>query len=373
MEKSGTLLDFTQIDTLSRLSQYTEQRVQREGDPVRAITFVSDRHPVEIFAEFDPTGFRVEFEDQGEFVTVSLTRRLKGQGEEYDQDGHRYISGEFYLFVHDDINVYTAFTISDSDFYKYGVKRYLQALPPELSLSFMDSGDLRRLFEALDDRIDGQLIATRAVIKSPGANTDVRYFDDTDYFEVFNSPEVADEDYYVDKLEFELRQSSRHFSGQISRKAESRFISGESAIYFQLLLENVASLISDKSDLFSNRSRDYGSREAEPIQITYREGAIEGREENYRLIRALDGLSKSSVTVYHDNPYMHASVLDFNDGTTADVFLTSDSNVSIIPGFNASRRALSRITDQILEGFREGEISVGHESERDFDDYFSEG
>lgn len=372
MEKSGTLLDFAQIDTLTRLSQYTEQRVQSEDNPVRAITFVSERSPVEIFEEFNPTGFRIELEDQGEFITASLTRRLKGKGEEYDDDGYRYVDGEFYFFAHNDPDVYTAYTISDSDFYKYGLKRYLQALPPELSFSFIDSGDLRRLFEVLDDSIDGQLIATRAVIKSPGANTDVRYFDDTAYFEVFNSPEVAEQDYYVDKLEFEVRQSSRNFSGQVSRKAESRFVDGESAIYFQLLLDNVASLISDKSDLFSNRSREYGSREAEPIQITYREGAIEGREENYRLIRALDGLSKSSVTVYHDNPYMHASILDFNDGTTADVFLTSDSNVSIIPGFNASQRALSRITDQILEGFREGDISVGRGSKLDFDDYFSE-
>lgn len=373
MEKSGTLLDFAQIDTLTKLSQYTEQRVKHENYPARAITFVSERAPVEVFDEFNPTGFRIEHEDNGEFVSVSLTRRLEGQGEEYNEDGYRYVRGEFYVFAHDSPDIYTAYTISDSDFYKYGLKRYLQALPPGLSLSFMDSGDLRLLFEALDDSIDGQFIATRAVIKSPGANTDVRYFDNTDYFEVFNSPEVAEGDYYVDKLEFEIRQSSRDFIGQVSRKGESRFVDGESAIYFQLLLENVASLISDKSDLFSNRSREYGSREAEPIQITYQKGAIEGREENYRLIRALDGLIKSSVTVYHDNPYMHASVLDFNDGTTADVFLTSDSNISIIPGFNASRRALSRITDQILEGFREGEISVGRGSKRDFGDYFSEG
>lgn len=373
MEKSGTLLDFAEINTISSLSQLTEQRVQTGDNPVRAVTFVSDRSPVDIFGEYNPSGFRAEVDDHGEFSTVSITRRLKGDGEEYDEDGYRYLEGEFYLFSHENTDVYTAFSISDSDFFKYGVKRYLQALPPELSLSFIDSGDLRRLFEVLDDSIDGRLIATRAVIKSPSADTDVRYFDDTDYFEVFNSSEVVDEGYYVDKLEFEIRQSSRDFSGQVSRKGESRYVGGESSIYFQLLLDNLSSLISDKSDIFSNRSREYGSREAQPIQITYREGAIEGREENYRLIRTLDGLSKSSVTVYHDNPYMHASVLDFNDGTTADVFLTSDSNVSIIPGFNASRRALSRITDQILEGFREGEISVGHDPERAFGDYFSEG
>lgn len=373
MENSGTLIDFAETNTLSALSQYTEQRVKSEDNPVRAITFVSEQSPVEVFDEFCPTGFRIDIENKQEFITASLKRRLKGDGEDYDEEGYRYITGEFYLFAHDEPDIYTAYTISDSDFYKNGLKRYLQALPPTLSLSFIDSGGLRRLFEALDDSIDGNIIATRAVIKSPGANTDVRYFDDTDYFEVFNSPEVAKGDYYVDKLEFELRQSSRNFSGQVSRKAESRFADGESSVYFQLLLENISSLISDNSDLFSNRSREYGSREAEPIQIDYDEGAIEGREENYRLIRALDGLSKSSMTVYHDNPYMHASVLDFNDGTSADVFLTSDSNVSIIPGFNASQSSLSRITDQILEGFREGEISVGHESEREFDEYFAEG
>lgn len=373
MERSGTLLDWTEIDSIPMLGQYTEQRVKQEDDPVRAITFISERSPTKIFDEYSPTGFRVNLENHEEFVTGTLTRRLKGQGEDYDEDGYRYLEGEFYLFPHDEPDLYTAFSISDNDFYKLGLKRYLQSLPPELSMSFLESGDLRRLFEVLDDSIDGNIIATRAVIKSPGANTDVRYFDNTSYFEVFNSEEVIEQNYYVDKMEFELKQSAREFSGQVSRRGESRFVNGECNIYFQYLLKNLASLLSDKGDIFTNRSREYGSRDAEPIQINYREGAIEGREENRKLIGALDGLSESSVTVYHDNPYMHASVLDYNDGTTADVFLTSDSNISIIPGFNASRHSLTRIADQILEGFREGELSVGREPERDFDDYFSEG
>lgn len=373
MEKSGTLLDHVDVDTISTLERYIEQRVKREPDPVRAVTFVSDPDPVEIFRKNPLRDYSSEIADRNEFYEVNLRRHLKGQGEEYDEDGYRSVEGAFFVFSHDEPDIHTAFSICDRDFYKHGLISYLESLPSELSLSFLQSGDLRRLFEVLDDSVDGNLMATRAVLKSPGTETDVKYLDETPYFEVFNTDEVVNQGYYVDKIEFGLKQSEKSFQGQVSRGGKSRFVAGESSIYFGVVLSTIAGLLSDKDRMFANRSRDYGSKEADPITISYDEGTLRGRGLNSQLIRALDGLNKSSVTVYHDNPYMHASVLDYTDGSTADVFLVSDSNISVIPGFNSSRRALSRICDQINQGFREGEISVGRETERPIDDYFTEG
>lgn len=346
--------------------------VNEKDNPVRAITFLYDGDLVDLFEENSFDGFTVDIEEQSEFAFVSLTRKMKGSGEDYDEDGYRYIKGKFYLFSQDETDAYTIFTISNSDFYTYGLKKYLKKFRSDISMSFLDSTDLKILFEALDDNIDGNIIATDVVIKSPREGTEVKYFDNKPYYSIFNNKDIVNGDYYVDKIGFKLENSGNSFQGQVSRTAESRFESGKGSIYFKYVLKLLSSCISDKGEIFSNKARNYGSREANPIQIIYEQGAIEGREEKDRLIRVLDGLSRSSLTVYHDNSYMHASILDYNDGTTADVFLNSDNSISIIPGFNASRQSLTRLIKQIIEEFREGKISEGEQSELEFTEYFSE-
>ncbi|MFB6187774.1 MAG: hypothetical protein ABEI86_13030, partial [Halobacteriaceae archaeon] len=96
-------------------------------------------------------------------------------------------------------------------------------------------------------------------------------------------------------------------------------------------------------------SREFGSRSVDSIQIEYDQNAIVGVEENIRLVDTLKGISNSSLTVYHDNPYLHASVLDFEDGSTVDVFLTSDEEIALVPGFRTSKRTLSRICEDVVE------------------------
>lgn len=369
----ASLYDFANIDTVGDLQGRSADLVKNEGDPIRAITFISDQEPTEVIDEgVLPTGFTVQFEQRDEFVKGHLQRRLKGSGEEYNEEGYRTLANDIYLVDHEETDMYSVYSISNRDYFQNCLKPFIQGLPPAMSMSFLSSEELFRLFDQLDSQVDGQIMATKAVVKSP-YDTDVKYFEDSRYSEVFNLTEVVEENFYVDKVEFELKRSGNSLTGQVSRRGESRFVGGDIGIFFGTLLNSLASLISAKGELFENKSREYGSREAERIEIEYDEGSIEGTEENIRLIEALGGITKSSVNVYHKNPYMHASILDYKDGTSADVFLTSDSNISIIPGFNASRETLSRICNQINEAFLEGEVVEGEEVSKEFDEYFVEG
>jgi hypothetical protein len=224
----------------------------------------------------------------------------------------------------------------------------------------------------MDRKVNGNFVVKRAVLKKTNADTEINYHpeDQVEYYRVFN--EATDENKYVDKIELSLEQSSRSFSFFVSRDGESRFIGGDIALYVDTLLPGIAGQLSDKDTLFKNRERQYGSRDTDPLEIQYEEGSIQGVEENKRLVKALRGLSRSSITVYHDNPYLHASLLDYDDGTNVDVYLTSDHSISIVPGFNASRKSLSRICDQINKGFFEGDVvAPKDQEERSFEEYFS--
>jgi len=368
-----SLYDFADIGTMADLQGRSADLIDSEENPIRAITFIADRDPLDIIEEgVLPNGFTVDFERRDEFITGSLSRRLKGSGEDYDEDGYRTLVNDIYLVSHNPVEMYTIYAISDRDYFQHCLKPFIQGLPSAVAMSFLSTDELRRLFEELESQVDGQIMATKAVVKSR-SDTNVHYFEDSRYTAVFQHNEVVEQNFYVDKVEFELKRSEKRMTGQISRRGESRFVAGNMEIYFGTLLNAFATLLSEKGNLFENKAREYGSRETDRIEIEYENGAIEGTEENIRLIEALDGLSKSSVNVYHKNPYMHASVLDYQDGTTADVFLTSDTNISIIPGFNASKKTLSRICDQINEAFLEGEVVEGETVSKDFEDYFVEG
>lgn len=363
------LYQFTDLETLGTLYAWANEAIKQEGNPVRSLTFIAEENPKQIFVSDTPAKFSVETEEREEFLEIDLTRRIKGSGEDYDEEGYKFLSGTVYVFTHHNTQAYTALTVSDREFFNQAVRRYVQRLPPTVSTSFLSTDELRQLLNKLSDETNGNFYVTKGVTKSPGGDTEVKYFDNSRYFDLFNIDEVSKQNYYVDKIEFELRQSRHEFRGQLSREGTSRYVSGNESIYFKKILPNLATLLSAKGDLFNGKAREYGSREAEIIEITYQKGAIKGRKENVRLINALEGLKRSSITVYHKNPYMHASVLDYEDGTNADVFLTSDRRVSIVP-FNASRRSLSRICNRINQGFLEGTVSEGEECSKNPEEYF---
>lgn len=362
---SKALLEFADVQTLASLQTYVTELISNGHDPIRATTFIADDNPSAVFSESVPSEYRVSIDARDEFYKVSLTRRLEGKRYE---DGYRLVEGDFYLYQNDETDVWTAFAVCGRDFFRLGLRRYLESLPSTISLPYLSTQELRRLFETVDDRVNGNILVKKAVVKSPDEDSKITYTE-TPYYEIFD--EAQAENRYVDKIQFSLRNARESFDGYVSRDGDTRYIEGASPIYFNNLVEGVASLVSDKGELFSGKAREYGSRESRPLVVEFDESAITDTEDNIHLIQTLDGLSKSSLTVYHKNPYMHASVLDYSDGSSADVFITTENNVSIVPGFNASRSALMRICEQITEGFHEGEVvERGGGENMAFEDYF---
>lgn len=348
---SKSLLSFANLETIDSLETFIDQEVTRGLNPARSITFISETPVTQAFEESEKTDFSISIESREEFDIVNLVRKIKRK--QYE-GGYRTIEGTFYLVPHEEDQIYTAITLNEKEFYTLGIRRLVKSLPTTITTSYLSTNEIFQLFTALDD-FEGNLAITKAVVKSPSKKTEITYRD-SDYYEVF--AEIEDEDYYVDKIQFDLRNSRQEFEGYVSREGGARFISGDGNIYFKYLIKNIGSLISDKGELFRDKSRDFGSREAEPIRIEYDEGAIT-TSENQRLVSTLGGISNSSLTVYHDNPYVHASLLDFEDGSTVDVFLTSDREIAIVPGFRTSMRTLSRVCDSITSGFREGDVHEG--------------
>ena len=79
-------------------------------------------------------------------------------------------------------------------------------------------------------------------------------------------------------------------------------------------------------------------------------------KQNKRLIKAISELPKSTYTLYHGNPYVHASLVDYYDGSSYDIWVLSEDKITIVPQIKASFSSMSRLCEHIFKKFREGEI-----------------
>jgi hypothetical protein len=93
--------------------------------------------------------------------------------------------------------------------------------------------------------------------------------------------------------------------------------------------------------------------EIRPVFIEYSNNIFENVEQNKRLIKSLSEFPKSSYSVYHGNPYLHMSMVDYCDGSSYDIWVVSSNRLIIIPQLRATFNSLSRLCEHILKRFME--------------------
>jgi hypothetical protein len=109
--------------------------------------------------------------------------------------------------------------------------------------------------------------------------------------------------------------------------------------------------------IFVNRGAlDSPSFAPRPIQIAYRTQVFEDKHQNRRLIRVLQRLPDAALSVFHPNPYLHASIVDYSDGSSYTIWITNNSSIAIVPEMRASPGSLERLCNHISEHFAEGII-----------------
>ena len=165
------------------------------------------------------------------------------------------------------------------------------------------------------------------------------------------------EDDYVDKVEFKLignRETLLH--AFLARDATFYYYAGRAGLIFSKIVPLVVEVATRKGRLFSNRARPRGEAVLNPIQIEYEKDVLMSPGDNLRLVRALAKLDRGAVTVYHLNPYVHVSLVDFVDGSSFNIYSGESDKILIVPNFNCTVHSLMRIHEQINRDFQEGSL-----------------
>jgi len=123
-------------------------------------------------------------------------------------------------------------------------------------------------------------------------------------------------------------------------------------------LAKMTDIADRKMKFFSNRSRrDTQAFKARPISITYQTPEFDSQKDSNSFVEVMRRMSGVSCSVLHNNPYVHLSVVDSNDGSAADVWVLKNDEILLIPQIKATEAALKKVVNYIFEEWREGSVS----------------
>lgn len=133
------------------------------------------------------------------------------------------------------------------------------------------------------------------------------------------------------------------------------FLYGEIARSLVEVLENAAA---DRLALLQGRGlKERNYEPSKPIEIAYDFDAFPDVQAIRKFGQVIQAYPNSTKAVFHANPYYHASVADFLDGSSFDVWVLSQRRIVIIPQAQSNAQAFERLISHIFSKFGEGTVN----------------
>lgn len=330
---------------------------------VRFKSIVARRDPVQLFQQLnqkfnDSTITVTEYEDH---YRVDVDRKIKQSG--------RKVSGSFAFFNHEDSHIWTALTGHASDFFERGMDWVFRKCNPHLYEFYATSRDLEDVLDRFGQSIDhsADIQVTQAVAYSHREQAEISY-KKRPYPVVFQKAREGGN--YIDSLNFRARNDQETvIKAALTRDGTTKLSGGNVELFFNKLLEQYISYGDEKAELFAGKERSRETGNVKEIDIKFDSPVFQSPKDNEDLIEALSDMGRASVTVYHSNPYAHISVLDFNDGSSCDVFVTDPETVSIVPSYRGSTNFLMRISEKLYRELDESTVEYIEERSLGVEDF----
>ncbi len=154
------------------------------------------------------------------------------------------------------------------------------------------------------------------------------------------------------------KQLSHLFTSATLSKYANFFCTSQFDRFLHGTVNKMGEIAEHKMKFFSNRSRRLTRAfEPRPISITYASPEFTSQTDTNNFVSIMRKMSDASCSVLHDNPYIHLSVVDANDGSAADLWVLKNDEILLVPQLRASEAALKRFVNYIFEEWREGSVT----------------
>jgi hypothetical protein len=158
------------------------------------------------------------------------------------------------------------------------------------------------------------------------------------------------------KMEVQLRVHVRRLAG-------ATFYAGDFQLFQELVLDRLIEAVAARGQLLSGRARVVGEPTPPPVEVRIGAQLFDLPDASAEFLKQLSSYANADTAVLHRNPYWHAVVTDYLDGSNFDVVVTENDVVTIHPGFAASMGAMVRLTTFLSEEFEADAVGVRSDRE----------
>lgn len=366
-KKIDTYWLYSHHNNLGSIFSAVSRAVLPDDFEIKLFMIISSKDLFNEIKGWTPPNYEVKFlEENNNIATIQLSKTTKY----YEKE--KVISGHLNLVKIGSSNVYVAISYDHLKFVKRVMFKFFSHYYSNTSRLYISSSQIKQILDNLKSKIGGDIITDRVVSYSRINNkpkivenketssfrkrtkeSDLRWTDE-DYGTSFKR--AAENDQWIDKITFSVRSENKElFFGFLSRDGVFK-CNKNLKLFFETILETVSKIGNEKIKLFKERSRLETKGVIKPLVIEYTNNIFKEVEQNHRLIKVIGEFPKSSYTVYHGNPYVHASLVDYCDGSSFDLWVLSETKIIIVPQLKASFSSISRLCEHIFRRFREGEI-----------------
>jgi hypothetical protein len=337
---------------------------------------VSQKNLYYVLKEWHPENYVLEIVEQHSNMVVYNVTKIRRK-EELDP-----YKGTFNIARIENSDIYVVITLENQEFMNNVLVPLFDNVYVDLSRLHLSSRQIREVLEIIKKKSECNIVTDRVLsnrmnkrFRDPSnketyrvlgkkprfKESDIRWTEE-EYHVTFQR--AAENDEWIDKIAFSaVKDQKLLFSAAISRSGLFR-CDQYAEKFYGLVVEYLINTGVKNIKLYSNRSRVDNNGKISPIAIEYHNNVFENVEQNKKLIKAMSEFPKSSYSVYHGNPYLHMSIVDYADGSSYDLWVVSDTQLIIIPQLKATFNSLSRICEHIFQKFAEGKIvEVGTQNE----------
>jgi hypothetical protein len=341
------------------------QAITADASQIKFLFLISKENLFDTIKEWIPFKYGIRYiEEKTSISTIEITREIKGN----KKAEKRHISGVFYLVKIDNSDIYVAITTEDQKFMNFVLKAFFDRYYSEASRLYLTSKQIKQILDSLKNFFKCEIITDRVVSysrinkqkvvtesKKPRyKESDLRWTQE-EYTRSFER--AAENDLWIDKISFYgYKDDKLVLNASLSREGIFKCMPRNIEEFYKIASKYLLNIGAKNVKLFSNKSITENKGKIKPLMVEYVTNIFEDVDQNKRLIRALSEFPDSSYSVYHGNPYLHASIVDYSDGSSYDIWVLSDNTITIIPQLRATFNSISRLCEHILKKFEEGEI-----------------
>lgn len=276
----------------------------------------------------------------------------------------RQIGGKLYIIQHPKYTrVWILISNAKREFFKKPLRHFFRSIRPRCASPILTTPQIESLLKSFQKELINQELRVRQIgqrsrIHSSGAKKYIesdRKWTDLKIGEAFS--EVREMGQWITDVAVEYSINHYHKASlKIGRYGEFVFTGG--AKLASNIILNAAAKLSEERYLFlkdRNRSKQTGFK-PKPFNIDFKVPVLSSKEQIEKINNTLSKIPNTTFTTLHGNPYFHAVMVDYKDGSVYEILIISPENITVIPQARTTVRSLQKLCYYVFSNFKEGEL-----------------